>query len=140
MSVEFYRGSPGKFDSRTLNRVTLKKWTGRISTELWFGSAQGLCFCSVPIPRGIRFVNDNSCCYIHIRIYSHIMVIILHSGFGADFGKRRVETKHGFQREHRFCIEKQKPHMVLPTCISVNTYTPNLPTNIVPTNIARLKL
>ena len=29
MSVEFYRGSPGKFDSRTLNRTTLSRWTGR---------------------------------------------------------------------------------------------------------------
>ena len=30
MSVEFYRGSPGKFDSRTLSRKTLSRWTGRI--------------------------------------------------------------------------------------------------------------
>ena len=30
MSVEFYRGSPGKFDSRTLSRETLSRWTGRI--------------------------------------------------------------------------------------------------------------
>ena len=29
MSVEFYRESPGKFDSRTLNRKTLKRWTRR---------------------------------------------------------------------------------------------------------------
>ena len=29
MSVEFYRESPGKFDSRTLNRKTLSRWTGR---------------------------------------------------------------------------------------------------------------
>ena len=29
MSVEFYRKSPGKFDSRTLNRTTLNRWTGR---------------------------------------------------------------------------------------------------------------
>ena len=29
MSVEFDRGSPGKFDSRTLNRKTLDRWTGR---------------------------------------------------------------------------------------------------------------
>ena len=28
MSVEFYRGSPGKFDSRTLSRETLNRWTG----------------------------------------------------------------------------------------------------------------
>ena len=29
MSVEFLRGSPGSFDSRTLNRKTLNRWTGR---------------------------------------------------------------------------------------------------------------
>ena len=30
MSVEFYRESPGKLDSRTLSRKTLSRWTGRI--------------------------------------------------------------------------------------------------------------
>ena len=34
MSVEFYRGSPGKFDSRTLSRETLRRWTGR-SDGVW---------------------------------------------------------------------------------------------------------
>ena len=29
MSVEFDRGSPGKFDSRTLSRETLSRWTRR---------------------------------------------------------------------------------------------------------------
>ena len=29
MSVDFDRGSLGKFDSRTLNRETLDRWTGR---------------------------------------------------------------------------------------------------------------
>ena len=29
MSVECYRESPRKFDSRTLNRKTLNRWTGR---------------------------------------------------------------------------------------------------------------
>ena len=29
MSVEFDRESPGKIDSRTLNRKTLSRWTGR---------------------------------------------------------------------------------------------------------------
>ena len=33
MSVEFDRGSPGKFDSRTLNRKTLSRWTGRIDNN-----------------------------------------------------------------------------------------------------------
>ena len=30
MSVESYRESPGKFDSRTLSRKTPSRWTGRI--------------------------------------------------------------------------------------------------------------
>ena len=30
MSIDVYRESPGKFDSRTLNRKTLNRWTGRI--------------------------------------------------------------------------------------------------------------
>ena len=34
MSVEFDRGSPGKFDSRTLNRKTLNRWTGHITILL----------------------------------------------------------------------------------------------------------
>ena len=29
MSVEFYRESPGKFDSKALSRETLSRWTGR---------------------------------------------------------------------------------------------------------------
>ena len=33
MSVEFYRESPGHFDSRTLNRKTLNRWTGRTKDE-----------------------------------------------------------------------------------------------------------
>ena len=28
--IDFFGGSPGKFDSRTLNRKTLNRWTGRI--------------------------------------------------------------------------------------------------------------
>ena len=36
MSVEFYRGSPGEFDSRTLSRKTLNRWTGRITTYIWY--------------------------------------------------------------------------------------------------------
>ena len=41
MSVEFYRESPGKFDSRTLNRKTLSRWTGRIhyGEVQWKGGA-----------------------------------------------------------------------------------------------------
>ena len=34
MSNEFYRESPGKFDSRTLSRKTLSRWTGRMLTHI----------------------------------------------------------------------------------------------------------
>ena len=41
MPVEFDRGSPGKFDSRTLNRKTLSRWTGRITPGLkWYHPAE----------------------------------------------------------------------------------------------------
>ena len=35
MSVEFDRGSLGKFDSRTLGRETLSKWTGRSAPKVF---------------------------------------------------------------------------------------------------------
>ena len=39
MSVEFDRGSPGSFDSRTLYRKTLNRWTGRIrAMRTWLRS------------------------------------------------------------------------------------------------------
>ena len=34
MSVEFYRESPGKFDSKTLSRETLSRWTGRTPAHM----------------------------------------------------------------------------------------------------------
>ena len=34
MSVEFDREPPGKFDSRTLSRETLSRWTGRSTANL----------------------------------------------------------------------------------------------------------
>ena len=33
MSVELYRESPGKFESRTLNMETLNRWTGRTGSS-----------------------------------------------------------------------------------------------------------
>ena len=41
MSVEFYRGSPGKFDPRTLNRTTVSRWTGRIEHLCGRGEDEG---------------------------------------------------------------------------------------------------
>ena len=61
MSVEIYRGSPGKFDSRTLSRETLDGWTGRIVSmhrQSWSVIYAGLVLygrclargCVVPCP------------------------------------------------------------------------------------------
>ena len=45
MSVEFHRGSPGKFDSRMLSRETLSRWTGR--TGMWLTVHIVKCFAGV---------------------------------------------------------------------------------------------
>ena len=41
MSAESYRESPGKFDSRTLSRETLSRWTGRFLIAQVAGAAAG---------------------------------------------------------------------------------------------------
>ena len=61
MSVEFDRGSPGKFDSRTLSRETLGRWTGRILGTGWqrdvsFGGWRG---CGVGVLNTNITINKN---------------------------------------------------------------------------------
>ena len=69
MSVEFYRESPGKFDSRTLNRKTLNRWTGRTSRRR--------CVRAHPtLKRGYHGVFDNSGIYIHTYTYIYIYIYI----------------------------------------------------------------
>ena len=43
MPVEFDRGSPGKFDSRTLSRKTLNRWTGRNGMSLQAAAIKTRC-------------------------------------------------------------------------------------------------
>ena len=57
MSVEFYRGSPGNFDSRTLNRETLDRWTGRNPDFLGCSTTQ--CFFERLVRAEFCFV----CCF-----------------------------------------------------------------------------
>ena len=64
MSVDFYRGSPGKFDSRTLNRTTLNRWTGRSAS----GALVRVSACYV------IYVICNMC-YTYIYIYIHICML-----------------------------------------------------------------
>ena len=59
MSVESKRGSPGKFDSRTLNRKMLSRWTGR-NLE-----CQGV--------DSVRFLIT---AYIYIYIYIHTYMYV----------------------------------------------------------------
>ena len=65
MSVEFYRGSPGKFDSRTLSRETLSRWTGRISLALAgrrgaVAEAPRMCVSKAPKGSGIGAVGSKN--------------------------------------------------------------------------------
>ena len=73
MSVDFYREPPGKFDSRTLSRKTLNRWTGRIGfpfilcicINIVFSNIVVLCMLS-----NIAF----GCCLV--SLYVVILVVI----------------------------------------------------------------
>ena len=70
MSVEFYRGSPGKFDSRTLSRETLSRWTGRIHIYIY------ICVCihlSIYLSLSLSLSISLS-----LYIYIYIYIIIIH--------------------------------------------------------------
>ena len=54
MSVEFDRGSPRKCDSRTLNRRTLDRWTGR-NVKVG-GQDYNLAFAPPKAPRKITIL------------------------------------------------------------------------------------
>ena len=49
MSVEFDRESPGKFDSRTLNRTNISRWTGRSSSSSSSSSNNNIMILIIPI-------------------------------------------------------------------------------------------
>ena len=78
MSVEMYKGSHRKLDSRTLNRKTLNRWTGR-TVKCFFDSETPFprvsvrvdfeCFATLRLfeSKGVRTVHI----YIYIYIYTH---------------------------------------------------------------------
>ena len=66
MSVEFDRGSPGKFDSRTLSRETLRRWTGRIS--------QYMCTINIIHNTCVPYIINIIHVYIYIYIYIYIPI------------------------------------------------------------------
>ena len=61
MSVEFYRESTGKFDSRPLSRETLSRWTGRMIYIML---------------ASIAIVNSYVCIYIYMHAYIYIYIHI----------------------------------------------------------------
>ena len=65
MSVEFHRESPGKFDSRTLNRTTLNRWTGRRLLT---------CLPDHPMSPSIYIYIYM---YIHTYIYAYVYLSII---------------------------------------------------------------
>ena len=77
MSVEFDRGSPRKFDSRTLNRKTPSRWTGRRnlpSPLLARGRATSKPLSS---RREISiYIYIYIYVYIYIYIYTHLSLYI----------------------------------------------------------------
>ena len=87
MSVEFYRGSPGKFDSRTLNRKTLSRWTGRNGVNanvmlfdrgaFWVLPLEMLRFEIMKTDRSVDPIcpqPKGTHIYIYIYVYIHIYV------------------------------------------------------------------
>ena len=66
MSVELYRESLGKFESRTLNRKTLNRWTGRSATPTSGQRAAG-----VP-----RLHSLSLSLYIYIYIHTDISLYL----------------------------------------------------------------
>ena len=71
MSVESYRESPGKFDSRTLSTKTLNRWTGR--------TARYHTCIMYTIPHIIyNHIPHNIYIYIYIHIYIYIYIYMYH--------------------------------------------------------------
>ena len=79
MSLEFYRESPGKFDSRTLNRTTLNRWTGRTHTII-----DAICRSAAGAPsrRATASVylslSLSLSVYIYIYIYIYMYIIYIY--------------------------------------------------------------
>ena len=80
ISVEFDRGSPGKFDSRTLSRKTINRWTGRkqeASPMAGPGAAGFLQAGSLRVPPGPIIVMIIIIIMIIMIIIVVIMIILV---------------------------------------------------------------
>ena len=83
MSVNFDRESPGKFDSRTLSRETLNRWTGR---RVW-----GL--------RTYGFTRRHQTCHFRKRTTS---VPAEGPAYGLDFARHREYPLRDVHRSRTF--------------------------------------
>ena len=74
MSVEFYRESPGKFDSRTLKRTTLSRWTGRTLGASYAREREHEKSSSAYPQSAPRHIHTyiGICIYIYIYIYVYM--------------------------------------------------------------------
>ena len=69
MSVEFYRESPRKFDSRTLNMTTLNRWTGRTSNV-----RQVMCLSLYLSLSLSLYIHIYTCVYMYVYMYIYIYI------------------------------------------------------------------
>ena len=72
MCVYLYRESPGKFDSRTLNRKSLSRWTGRIRVK---STARRGAVCG-GLTQGALCNNSSTTRFYYICIYIYIYMFI----------------------------------------------------------------
>ena len=100
MSVESYRESPGKFDSRTLSRKTLSRWTGRTAI-LWQKRQKGVLLFDTWLCQAVsRSMNNNDSCMIMLSCKPNTIMGLLRfdTGFwdmGLGHGIWDVGLRHG---------------------------------------------
>ena len=76
MSVEFYRESPGKFDSRTLSRTTLNRWTGRMCSNVLLKCIQvpmSVVWKPFNIPVALRMYHQHDQHDRRLMMLSHVV-------------------------------------------------------------------
>ena len=90
MSVELYRESPGKFDSRTLSRETLSRWTGHVYVYIYIYMYR---YRERDIPIYIYiYICD---IYIYIYMYMYIYIYIYYRSAAAGPRLHRAARERG---------------------------------------------
>ena len=83
MSVEFYRESSVKFDSRTLRRETLSRWTGRSHALRYTDPEEGMYLINCQYGPDTETNTKNTCiytcvCILYKYIYIYIYIVCIH--------------------------------------------------------------